>query len=418
MLYIMDSTFAYALGLFICDGYGYIESGGRIRISLSQADSQSKRFVMEELSSYFGININRYIRSKDSKYYSEKRKPSLRLRTCRKELVYKFLYYGFKLKKTDRGSLINIPKDMIRHVIRGMWDGDGSIANNGYSRSFVSPVNICNILKELIFTHYESIQYRERFSDNVQRLYISDLTQAIDLFSWLYQDGDLCRKDNYDKVQQMRSLSKDEIMIDVSIIYNRLLSGESLNKVAKSLNISIFKLKSLLDNVPTKHEIYKNVYINEVYGKLKILDILDLVKGKGYVCECECECGNICRVYLNDLRYHRVKSCGCLKHLYIPHNRKKEGYSLSKKLYSSKRCASLKSDIPFELSYEDFMNIISSDCYFCGNKPTNVSKYKGLYGELNYNGIIRLNKSVGYIVDNVVSCCKHCIRKYQQYDIM
>ena len=48
----------------------------------------------------------------------------------------------------------------------------------------------------------------------------------------------------------------------------------------------------------------------------------------------------------------------------------------------------------FELTLHDFTDLMQGTCYYCG-----TNKHIGVY---------RYDNSVGYILDNTVSCCKHC----------
>lgn len=68
----------------------------------------------------------------------------------------------------------------------------------------------------------------------------------------------------------------------------------------------------------------------------------------------------------------------------------------------------------FDLSFDDFVNFISKNCYYCGNEPQ-VSTNKMLIdrGHVNepplyYNGIDRKNSNIGYNIYNCVSCCSKC----------
>jgi len=61
-----------------------------------------------------------------------------------------------------------------------------------------------------------------------------------------------------------------------------------------------------------------------------------------------------------------------------------------------KRNAEYK-NLDFNVSFEEYSIIVTKECHYCG-----VVQEKG------FNGIDRKDQSVGYIVDNCVSCCKMC----------
>lgn len=78
-----------------------------------------------------------------------------------------------------------------------------------------------------------------------------------------------------------------------------------------------------------------------------------------------------------------------------------ENLSVSVRLKNYKRNAKNR-NLYFELSKEDFINITSKECYYCGTfgsiSPT---------GE-KYNGIDRIDSSKGYEKNNVLPCCSIC----------
>jgi hypothetical protein len=67
-------------------------------------------------------------------------------------------------------------------------------------------------------------------------------------------------------------------------------------------------------------------------------------------------------------------------------------------------------DIPFLLERNDFINIISQNCYYCGCAPSNTINRKNFNGEITlyYSGIDRIDSNKPYIVDNCVASCKRC----------
>jgi hypothetical protein len=79
-----------------------------------------------------------------------------------------------------------------------------------------------------------------------------------------------------------------------------------------------------------------------------------------------------------------------------------------KHLYTKYQGAASKRGYRFELTNEEFINLINSPCFYC-NTP-NSNTYKNGDKILNYNGIDRINNEIGYIQSNVVACCSICNR--------
>jgi len=63
--------------------------------------------------------------------------------------------------------------------------------------------------------------------------------------------------------------------------------------------------------------------------------------------------------------------------------------------------------IDFNLSLEECYNLFKSDCTYCGLEPSNKrTRENGV--EVKYQGIDRVDNSIGYERNNVVPCCKYC----------
>lgn len=61
-----------------------------------------------------------------------------------------------------------------------------------------------------------------------------------------------------------------------------------------------------------------------------------------------------------------------------------------------KLCASNR-NISFELTLEEFTNIISHNCHYCDYKD-----------DIYFNGVDRKNNKLGYTIDNCLPCCRIC----------
>jgi hypothetical protein len=70
-----------------------------------------------------------------------------------------------------------------------------------------------------------------------------------------------------------------------------------------------------------------------------------------------------------------------------------------RRFYVAKRVAKTRS-INFSLTFEQYKNLISLPCYYCDNKLCDLIQTGG--------GLDRVNNTLGYELDNVVSCGKIC----------
>lgn len=83
-------------------------------------------------------------------------------------------------------------------------------------------------------------------------------------------------------------------------------------------------------------------------------------------------------------------------------------------LYNTIKSNSVKRNHNFNLTKSFFESIISQNCHYCNDKPTqpsnNVIKTRGHINEplFYYHGIDRLDSNLGYEEGNVVTCCSKC----------
>jgi hypothetical protein len=65
----------------------------------------------------------------------------------------------------------------------------------------------------------------------------------------------------------------------------------------------------------------------------------------------------------------------------------------------------------FKLGKDEFKKLTKQNCIYCGSEPNKISYMRNRelkYGYYKYNGLDRLDSSVGYIIDNIVPCCQRC----------
>lgn len=77
-------------------------------------------------------------------------------------------------------------------------------------------------------------------------------------------------------------------------------------------------------------------------------------------------------------------------------------------------------NLPFELTFSQFKEIINKDCYYCGEPPSernHLNHYKNFNDLILVNGIDRIDSQKGYTLDNCVPCCSMCNRMKNNYSI-
>lgn len=121
---------------------------------------------------------------------------------------------------------------------------------------------------------------------------------------------------------------------------------------------------------------------------------------------CKCDCGGdkIIRGY--SLRRGDSKSCGCGQRkpkFFLPSGRA----AFNNYLYRTKKNAKIRG-LCWELTEQQFEEITSKECFYCGSSPKREQGYGRYNGSYVSNGIDRVDNGVGYILGNCVTCCKEC----------
>jgi hypothetical protein len=160
----------------------------------------------------------------------------------------------------------------------------------------------------------------------------------------------------------------------------------------------------------------------KTYGYWKVLHI-DTARGPsgGVKWVCRCVCGNERSVPGLSLRNGRSKSCGCgvVKI-------KSSGETPYKRVFQVTKTGAEGRGLDFSLSYKDFKEIVHRNCYLCGCEPKdkhysyNRLRYSRGEHEDEYaifNGIDRVDSSLGYSIENCKACCFVCNRMKTDFSL-
>lgn len=174
----------------------------------------------------------------------------------------------------------------------------------------------------------------------------------------------------------------------------QICSVESCEKPAFALTYCAMHHRRWLTHGDVEKKTSKLVdHTGKVFGSLTVVRY---VGGRRSLWECECACGNITTVAAQKLLDGHTKTCGC-RHGKPPAMRGAQQVRWIYERNSKDRGHS------FELDDSQLTSLITALCVYCNAEPSNTTKdgYK-------YNGIDRINNSIGYTMENSVTSCWTC----------
>jgi len=155
--------------------------------------------------------------------------------------------------------------------------------------------------------------------------------------------------------------------------------------------------------------------IGEVRGRLTLVAKADPIKDRPRRTHTywtfRCSCGTIKAFRVSRVVSGNTKSCGCLRvdRLKLPRPHRRVSDAAAKQTWSGYGRNAKSRSLSFELSFDEFFTLSQKNCHYCGVEPSNFSKCKSHYKkEFTYNGIDRVDNSLGYVLENCVPCCKIC----------
>jgi intein/homing endonuclease len=182
---------AYVLGYFAADGAMYINSGGSRYISFTSTDYELLEKVKRLLNSKHNITLR--------KKYNQDYKDAFLLQIGCKEMYEDLINLGFTPNKESRLKLPKIPKQYLRHFIRGYFDGDGGVLygyfhrkdrNNKKAPYFLTCFAYANLefLQELSKSLTRDVGMRPGYLDKKGNHLCYSKNDSIKLFHYMY-DG-------------------------------------------------------------------------------------------------------------------------------------------------------------------------------------------------------------------------------------
>lgn len=175
---------AYWLGFISADGFINSKSE-RWGVTLSADDKNHLEKLKESLDSTHPVNI--FAVNKEKGYYSS------RLHICSKQMKNDLISNGVLENKTEYmkfPSEEQVPQSLIRHYMRGYFDGDGSVYLDNLNRWYLNLLGT----KEFLIDFKEKMGYPDYkiYKDKRSIVYyitIGAQKTVLDILDFLYKDS-------------------------------------------------------------------------------------------------------------------------------------------------------------------------------------------------------------------------------------
>lgn len=152
-----------------------------------------------------------------------------------------------------------------------------------------------------------------------------------------------------------------------------------------------------------------DIKVGDVYTRLTVMEEPFSKRNPNGKCvrfvKCKCSCGTIKTVSLNALRQKSTMSCGCLSKEMVNRKRLSDEDRVRNSLIQEYKNSANQRELSYSLDDKTLFTLIKSDCHYCGKHP---SKPHRKCESFLYNGLDRVDNSIGYIESNVVPCCFIC----------
>ena len=198
---------AYFLGLMCADGNNYISKNNDYQLSISlQSDDLH---ILKTFTEYLCPDTIPKFRPRSKSHY----KDQYCFRIDSKLISRQLSKLGCVPNKSLKLEMPAIPKHLLRHFIRGYFDGDGSISywmknnNKNYKWQITSTYNFCIDVQRMIKNELSVNSYLYIAKNDITTTLSSGGNkQVIKIMEWLYRDAGIYLDRKYKKFQQLKEI--------------------------------------------------------------------------------------------------------------------------------------------------------------------------------------------------------------------
>ena len=237
---------AYFLGFLVADG-NISKTTNRILFTIGSVD----KYILETLKE--DINSENTVRCYDIfDQRTQKINYSTSFQFSSKYIKQDLKDHGIDEFKTNTFKTpLNIPENLFRHFLRGLFDGDGHVSKDRNMIMFISTKEFLEYLcKNYIKSDYKIKKVsKSNTSINVYRMYVQRRKDILNLLSFMYDDSTVFFKRKYEAYEKLKdykiynAYSSKPCKV---ILGNDCIDFDSLKDAAEFLKTSPSNLSKIL----------------------------------------------------------------------------------------------------------------------------------------------------------------------------
>lgn len=192
---------AYWLGFISSDGWISISDtgAGTIGIELQISDIDHLKKFNKDIGGNYKIDV--FEKTCNLSNDSIKLFKMCRIRVYSRKMVNDLIKLGLSNNKTENLTLPNIPQELMRHYIRGFFDGDGCVRGRKktLASGHIKMCPICDItskcvsfleeIRAYLYNNKNICSYIYFNENNIGRLYIHKNQHTLDFLNYIYADS-------------------------------------------------------------------------------------------------------------------------------------------------------------------------------------------------------------------------------------
>lgn len=197
---------AYWLGFLAADGCITVHKNGSKYIKLALAVKDKEH--LEKFKSFLNVNNKISTYKTGNSRTSEKKYECCEIRIGSNTMAADLAVHGIVPRKSHTMKFPKLTKELVRHYIRGLWDGDGSVLyrarNSQYPNNFNPEVQLCgnkNILDSVQKVFEEELKIIPSKLSTASSIFLfrKSSSTAKEIIEYLYGDANIYLNRKYDK---------------------------------------------------------------------------------------------------------------------------------------------------------------------------------------------------------------------------